>query len=263
MSNVSKIMETIRGYAPDANLQTVMDAYLLAARAHQGQTRKSGEPYLSHPIAVAQILADMGMDIDTVATALLHDALEDNPITKAEMTREIGPVITELVDGVTKIGKLKFRSKEELAAENFRKMMLAMSRDLRVIMVKLADRLHNMSTLHHHDKPEKQARIAKETMEIFVPIANRLGLSKLKCELEDYCFRYLHPPEFEKITQFLTNTQDNREGYTARVVEALKSKMMDWKIECDVSGRAKHRFSIHRKMQAQGLTLTEVSDLLA
>ena len=256
-------METIRGYAPDANLQTVMDAYLLAARAHQGQMRKSGEPYLSHPLAVAQILADMGMDIDTVATALLHDALEDNPITKEEMTREIGPVITELVDGVTKIGKLKFRSKEELAAENFRKMMLAMSRDLRVILVKLADRLHNMSTLHHHGKPEKQARIAKETMEIFVPIANRLGLSNLKCELEDYCFRYLHPPEYQEITQYLTTTQDNREGYTARVVDALKSKMADWKIECDVSGRAKHRFSIYRKMQAQGLALTEVSDLLA
>ncbi len=263
MSNVSEIMETIRGYAPDANLKTVMDAYLLAARAHQGQMRKSGEPYLSHPIAVAKILADMRMDVDTIATALLHDALEDNPITKEEMTREIGPVITELVDGVTKIGKLKFRSKEELAAENFRKMMLAMSRDLRVILVKLADRLHNMSTLGHHGKPEKQARIASETMEIFVPIANRLGLSKFKSELEDLCFCYLHPEPYAEITEFLANNQANRETYTARVVDALKTKLTEWKVECDVSGRAKHRYSIYRKMQAQGLALTEVSDLLA
>ena len=159
LPQVSDILEAIRTYSPDANLQPVMTAYLLAARAHAGQTRKSGEPYLSHPMAVAMILTEMRMDVDTIATALLHDALEDNPITKEEMAKEIGPVITNLVDGVTKIGKLKFRSKEELAAENFRKMMMAMSQDLRVILVKLADRLHNMSTLEFH-RPEKRSDIA-------------------------------------------------------------------------------------------------------
>jgi GTP pyrophosphokinase len=255
-------MEKIQGYSPDANLQPVMTAYLLAARAHSGQTRKSGEPYLSHPIAVASILADMRMDVETIATALLHDALEDNPITRAEMAAEIGPTITGLVDGVTKIGKLKFRSKAELAAENFRKMMLAMSKDLRVILVKLADRLHNMSTLEHH-KPEKQRQIAKETMEIFVPIANRLGLSKLRAELEDLCLKYLDPEGYAAIDAFLAKTQADREEYTRRVVEELSHELSQHKLDAVVKGRAKHRGSIWRKIQRQGMELHEVSDLIA
>ena len=262
MTTVSNIMEKIQGYSPDANLQPVMTAYLLAARAHSGQMRKSGEPYLSHPIAVANILADMRMDVETIATALLHDALEDNPITREEMTAEIGPVITGLVDGVTKIGKLKFRSRAELAAENFRKMMLAMSKDLRVILVKLADRLHNMSTLEHH-KPEKQRQIAQETMEIFVPIANRLGLSKLRAQLEDYCLRYLDPEGFQAIDDFLERTQADREVYTRRVVEELQHELTTHGIQGVVKGRAKHRGSIWRKLQSQGLELHEVSDLIA
>jgi GTP pyrophosphokinase len=155
VTTLAEILETIQRYSPDADLRPVMQAYLLAAKAHMGQTRKSGEAYLTHPMAVAKILADLRMDVDTIATALLHDALEDNPITKAEMASEIGAEITELVDGVTKIGKLKYRSKEELQAENFRKMMLAMGNDLRVILVKLSDRLHNMRTLDGH-KPFKQ-----------------------------------------------------------------------------------------------------------
>jgi len=262
VTTVSNIMEKIQGYSPDANLQPVMTAYLLAARAHSGQMRKSGEPYLSHPIAVANILADMRMDVETIATALLHDALEDNPITREEMTAEIGPVITGLVDGVTKIGKLKFRSRAELAAENFRKMMLAMSKDLRVILVKLADRLHNMSTLEHH-KPEKQRQIAQETMEIFVPIANRLGLSKLRAQLEDYCLRYLDPEGFQAIDDFLERTQADREVYTRRVVEELQHELTTHGIQGVVKGRAKHRGSIWRKIQSQGLELHEVSDLIA
>ena len=262
MTTVSTIMEKIQGYSPDANLQPVMTAYLLAARAHAGQMRKSGEPYLSHPIAVADILADMRMDVETIATALLHDALEDNPITREEMTQEIGPVITGLVDGVTKIGKLKFRSRQELAAENFRKMMLAMSKDLRVILVKLADRLHNMSTLEHH-KPEKQRSIAQETMEIFVPIANRLGLSSLRSRLEDLCLRYLDPAGFEAIDTFLERSQADREEYTRRVVEELSHELQSHAIDGVVKGRAKHRASIWRKIQREGMELHEVSDLIA
>ena len=239
-----------------------MTAYLLAARAHAGQTRKSGEPYLSHPMAVAMILTEMRMDVDTIATALLHDALEDNPITKEEMAKEIGPVITNLVDGVTKIGKLKFRSKEELAAENFRKMMMAMSQDLRVILVKLADRLHNMSTLEFH-RPEKRSDIATETMEIFVPIANRLGLESIKAKLEDYCFKALSPEVYEEIELFLAKTQSDREEYTARVVDTLAEHFKKGGVQCRVYGRAKSMSSIHRKMKSQGLALHEVADLIA
>lgn len=262
MATISTILETIQTYSPDANVSTVMDAYLLSARSHAGQKRKSGEAYLSHPLAVAQILADLRMDVDTIATALLHDALEDNPITKEEMAAEIGDEITDLVDGVTKIGKLKFRSKEELAAENFRKMMLAMSKDLRVILVKLADRTHNMLTLEHH-RPEKQRQIAQETVDIYVPIANRLGITVLKTQLEDQCFRYLHPDAYAEIDAFLERTADDREAYTKRVVTELRDLLQASGIPCDVSGRAKHKYSIFRKMKNQGIALTEVADLLA
>jgi guanosine-3',5'-bis(diphosphate) 3'-pyrophosphohydrolase len=262
VAGISEILQTIKTYSPDANVDPVNNAYVLAARSHAGQKRKSGEPYLSHPLAVAQILADLRMDVDTIATALLHDALEDNPITKEEMAAEVGSVITELVDGVTKIGKLKFRSKEELAAENFRKMMLAMSRDLRVILVKLADRTHNMQTLEHH-RPDKQREIARETMDIFVPIANRLGITRLKIELEDLCFRYLYPEEYAEVDAFLDRTAADRDAYTARVVGALQDLLVRSGLTVHVSGRAKHRYSIFRKMQRQGIALSEVADLLA
>lgn len=260
---ISDIVDKIRSYAPDADIQPVMTAYLLAARAHQGQMRKSGEPYLTHPMAVAGILADLRMDVETVATALLHDALEDNPITRAQMEAEIGPVITELVDGVTKIGKLRFRSKEELAAENFRKMMLAMSRDLRVILVKLADRLHNMSTLEGHGNAEKEKQIARETMEIYVPIANRLGLTSIKDPLEDLCVQVLHPEEFAQIATWLTDTQSDRDAYIAEIVGELKARLAASGVHCKVKGRAKHIASIWRKMERQGVKVEEVPDLLA
>ncbi len=262
MTSLADILEIIRSYAPDANLQPVMQAYLMAAKAHAGQTRMTGEAYLIHPLEVARLLAEMRMDVDTISTALLHDALEDNPMTKEELTAEIGPVVAELVDGVTKIGKLKFRSKAELAAENFRKMMLAMSRDLRVILVKLADRVHNMSTLDAM-REEKQRRIARETMEIYVPLANRLGLTNIKITLEDLCFRYLDPEAFEQVDSFLRETQADRERYTERVRRALTDRLRADGVECEITGRAKHRYSIYRKMRAQDLAVNEVSDLLA
>ena len=264
LDNISQVLETIRTYSPDANLQPVMSAYLLAAKAHAGQTRKTGEPYLTHPIAVAGILAQMRMDVETIATGLLHDALEDNPITKEEMEAEMGVTITSLVDGVTKIGKLKFRSKEELQAENFRKMMLAMSRDLRVILVKLADRLHNMRTLEGHDRPEKQRAIARETMDVFVPIANRLGIVHLKDELEDLCFRYLDPEGCAEVTGFLERTQADRTAYVGRARERLVEVLAEDGMQpLRVYGRAKHPYSIYRKMKKQGLAVDEVPDVLA
>jgi GTP diphosphokinase / guanosine-3',5'-bis(diphosphate) 3'-diphosphatase len=261
-TTISNIVETIRSYSPDADLQPVMSAYLMAAKAHAGQTRKTGEPYLTHPLAVAQILADMRMDTDTIATALLHDALEDNPITKREMETQIGPEITALVDGVTKIGKLRFRSQEELAAENFRKMMLAMSRDLRVILVKLADRTHNLRTLDGH-RPEKQRMVARETMDIFVPIANRLGLHRIKSELEDICFRALHPDDHAEIRAFLARTEADRERTIHRICEELRGRLVTDGIDATVTGRAKQPWSIWRKMRAQGLQVDEVHDLIA
>lgn len=260
---ISNIVDQVRSYSPDADVKCIMTAYLLAARAHAGQTRKSGEAYLTHPLAVAGILAGMRMDVETIATALLHDALEDNPITKEQMEAEIGPVITDLVDGVTKIGKLKFRSREELAAENFRKMMLAMSRDLRVILVKLADRLHNMSTLEHHANSDKQEQIAKETLEIYTPIANRLGLTRIKDQLEDLCLKCLHPAEYAGIVEYLEQTQGDREKYIEQVVQGLRDELALHGVNCHVRGRAKHPASIWRKMERHGLKVEDVSDLLA
>ncbi len=271
MHSISEIVEKIRTYSPDADVKPVMTAYLLAARAHASAGVDMVGPSAmlvrvilrSLLVAVAMTLADIHMDVETIATALLHDALEDNPVSvREDMERDVGPVVTRLVDGVTKIGKLKFRSQEELAAENFRKMMLAMSQDIRVILVKLADRLHNMSTIEHH-KPEKQKSIALETMEIFVPIANRLGLDSFKTKLEDYCLLALEPQAWRDVDDFLAKTQGDREEYTARVVDALEKNLRGQGIDCRVKGRAKHRASIWRKVKNQGISLSEVSDLLA
>jgi len=262
LTTISDIVEKIRTYSPDADFSTVMSAYLMAAKAHAGQTRKSGEAYLTHPLDVAMILAELRMDTETIATALLHDALEDNPITKAEMEAQIGPEITALVDGVTKIGKLRFRSKDELAAENFRKMMLAMSRDLRVILVKLADRTHNMRTIEHH-APAKREQIARETLDIFVPIANRLGLTRIKNELEDSCFLAMHPEEYYEIEDYLAQTQANRAVYIASTVREINQRLAADGVQAEVSGRAKHAASIFRKMQDQHLKVSEVHDIIA
>ncbi|TVQ90994.1 MAG: bifunctional (p)ppGpp synthetase/guanosine-3',5'-bis(diphosphate) 3'-pyrophosphohydrolase [Deltaproteobacteria bacterium] len=262
MATISDIVETVKSYSPDADFSNVMAAYLIAAKAHAGQTRKSGEAYLTHPLAVAMILADMRMDTETIATALLHDALEDNPITKAEMEAQIGPEITALVDGVTKIGKLRFRSKDELAAENFRKMMLAMSRDLRVILVKLADRTHNMRTIEHHSPPKRRL-VASETMEIFVPIANRLGLTRIKNELEDICLSALHPEEYGEILDYLEGTQADRAAYITQTTVELERRLSADGLSVKVSGRAKHPASIFRKMEDQGLKVHEVHDIIA
>jgi guanosine-3',5'-bis(diphosphate) 3'-pyrophosphohydrolase len=262
LTQISDIVELIRGYAPDADMAPVLQGYLLAARTHEGQMRKSGEPYITHPLAVARILAEMKMDVDTIATALLHDALEDNPITREEMTAQVGPVITELVDGVTKIGKLKYRSKEELQAENFRKMILAMSKDLRVILVKLADRLHNMRTLDGHNE-EKRKRIARETLDIYAPIANRLGITHLKTELEDLCIRHLDPEGWERITQYLRETQVDRDAYIQRVVAGLRGELDRHHVEGRVSGRAKAVPSVWHKMRAKSVDVVDMPDLLA
>lgn len=256
------ILEKVRTYAPNADLDVVVRAYFYAARAHTGQTRKSGEEYFIHPVAVAMELAQLQLDVDSIATALLHDTVEDCLTTKEDIAADFGEDIAELVDGVTKIGKLQFRNKAEAEAENFRKLVLAMAKDIRVILVKLADRLHNMRTMEHM-KPERQRGIAQETLDIYAPIANRLGLSKIKMELEDLCFRYLHPEIYEDLQAKVEAGEPDRQAYIEQVSGLLREKLAEWQVPATVSGRSKHLFSFYRKMTASHLDYEQVHDLLA
>jgi len=259
---LNDILDSVSKYAPDADLDLIMRAYMYAAKMHAGQKRKSGEPYLIHPIAVAGILAEVQMDVDTIATALLHDTIEDCLTTREELEALFGPTVGELVSGVTKIGKLQFRSKAEAQAENFRKMVLAMAQDVRVVIVKLADRVHNMSTLEHM-KPEAQRRIAEETEEIYAPIANRLGLHRIKEQLLDLCLLYLHPEVHKELTEQVAATAEERELYIRRTTDLLADRLHNRSLECEVYGRAKSLPSIHRKMVEQRLEFDQVHDLLA
>jgi len=256
------LLERLTSYAPDADTDLVTRAAFFSVKAHDKQTRKSGEPYYTHPLAVAQILAGLRMDVDTLATALLHDTMEDCMVTREELSLEFNETVAELVEGVTKIGKLRFSSKEEAAAENFRKLLVAMSRDIRVLMVKLADRLHNMRTLEHM-RDDKRRRIAQETFDIYVPLANRLGLHAVRVELENLCFSYLYPEMYAELTAALAEGADDREAYIARVREQLVAHILKVGIEGEIYGRAKHAWSIYRKMVDQALEFGQVHDLLA
>jgi GTP pyrophosphokinase len=259
---LNDILDTVGNYATDADLDVIMRAYVFSAKAHAGQVRKSGEPYLTHPLAVAGILSEWKMDVDTIATGLLHDTMEDCLVTQTDIDGMFGGEVAELVDGVTKIGKLEFRSKEEAQAENFRKMVLAMAKDIRVILVKLADRLHNMRTMKHM-RADRRKAISQETLDIFAPIANRLGLSKVKQELEDLCFQYLHEDVHGEMTRKLTAGASDRDQYILDTVEILKTELKQKGIDCDIRGRSKHLFSVYRKMLDQNLEFEQVHDLLA
>ncbi|HJN73426.1 MAG TPA: bifunctional (p)ppGpp synthetase/guanosine-3',5'-bis(diphosphate) 3'-pyrophosphohydrolase [Myxococcota bacterium] len=260
---LNDILDDISVYAPDADLDVVMRAYFYAAKAHKDQSRKSGEAYFTHPLAVAGILVGQKMDVDTVATALLHDVLEDCFVTKEQIAETFSDVIADLVDGVTKISKLQFRSKEEAAAENFRKMMVAMSQDVRVILVKLADRLHNMRTLG--SMPDhKKARISQETLDIYAPLAARLGLTPWKVELENHCLEHLHPRVHAELVAKLDETRDSREAYIGRVTGTLERELLRRGVKPEsITGRAKHLMSIFRKMQTQKVEFEQLHDLLA
>lgn len=256
------ILAKVRAYAPDADLDLVKRAYVFGERAHSGQLRHSGEPYFTHPMAVADILADLQLDIDSIAVALMHDTVEDTGATLDEIGRYFGPDIAEMVDGVTKLSKLDYRSAEEHQAENFRKMILAMAKDIRVILVKLADRTHNMRTLEHM-REVKQRRIAQETLDIYAPIANRLGIQSLKVELENLAFRYLHPEQYEKIAAALGSRQAEHERLIRQSREVLVQRLAPHHPGCAVSGRLKHLYSIYRKMLEKRLEVDDVSDLVA
>ena len=262
MIRIQEILDKVAAKNKDANLELIQKAYVFAAAAHAGQTRLSGEPYLSHPLAVADTLADMGFDEPTVAAGLLHDTVEDTSVTIDDIAENFGDEVADIVDGVTKISKIVFENKEEAQAENIRKMILAMSHDMRVIMVKLADRLHNMRTLDFQ-KAYKQKRIAQETMDIYAPLANRLGLYNIMRDLEDLSFKYLRPDVYSQITKWLEDHQVVEKKFIEKTVAMLKDLLASNGLTGEVYGRIKHKYSIYKKMLAESLTLDEMHDIMA
>src|SRR5262245_59001521 len=262
MTQLQTLIEAIPKYQPGADLDVLARAYQFSAASHQGQQRASGEPYVSHPLHVATLLVDVKMDVTTVTAGLLHDVLEDTTATKADLEREFGGEIAELVDGVTKIGKLAFSSREERQAENFRKMLVAMARDLRVLMIKLADRLHNMRTLDY--LPVERARkVAQETLDIYAPLAHRLGMAKVKAELEDLALRSLSPDAYVDLQRRVAKRRLEREADINHAIAILVQKLHEVGIESQIRGRPKHFFSIWKKMHDQGREFDEIYDLTA
>ena len=262
MIRINDILEKVSAFLPKSEQALIQKAYVFSASAHAGQRRLSGEPYLSHPLEVAHILADLRLDSATIASGLLHDTLEDTQSSVSDLQEQFGEEVAQIVEGVTKIGKMRFTSKEEAQAENIRKMILAMAEDIRVIIVKLADRLHNMQTLQHQ-KGVKQRLISQETMEIYAPLANRLGLYRLKVQLEDISFQYLRPDVYYQIRSGVEQHQTLGQQYIDRVTGLIQSILDENSIHGQVSGRQKHLYSIFHKMQRQGLSLDQVHDLVA
>lgn len=261
MLQLSNILEIVSSYHPQADLDLIRKAYVFSAKYHAGQTRKNGEPYLVHPLEVAKILAELKLDEASICTGLLHDTVEDTQATKQDIENLFGKDIAELVDGVTKLSQIKFYSTEEKQAENFRKMLVAISKDIRVLLVKLADRLHNMRTLQYM-KPEKQEQIALETMEIYAPLANRLGIGWLKAELEDLSFRYIKPWDYRNLKEKIGKTKKEREHFINEVSKELIKTLTNI-AHCEVSGRPKHLWSIYRKMKDKALAFDDIYDLIA
>ena len=258
-----ELITSVKKYHPSADLSLIEKAYRMAAGAHKGQVRKSGEPYIIHPLCVAIILADLELDKESIAAGLLHDVVEDTIMTKEELAGEFGGEVALLVDGVTKLGQLNYSAdKIEEQAENLRKMFLAMARDIRVILVKLADRLHNMRTLKYMS-PEKQKEKARETMDIYAPIAQRLGISKIKVELDDLSLKYLQPEAYYDLVHQINQKKDERQRFVNQIVVDVKKHIDEAGIEAQVSGRIKHFFSIYKKMVNQEKTLDQIYDLFA
>ena len=262
MIRLNDITSQILSYHPKANIDLVEKAYVYSAKAHQGQIRLSGEPYLSHPLEVAYILTKMKMDVTCIAAGFLHDTLEDTEAESDEIRHLFGEETANIVEGVTKISRMQFTSRQQRQAENVRKMILAMSSDIRVILVKLADRLHNMRTLGFQP-PEKQRLIAAETEDIYAPLAGRMGIQWIKSSLEDLCLYYLEPKIYEDIKNEIAQTRDKREEFIKDVIELVSKKLEEFKIQATIKGRDKHFYSIYKKMLDQDLTVNQVYDVLA
>ena len=256
------LLDTVKSYQPDADLELIERAYLVAKEGHEGQVRASGEPYINHPLNVAAILAELQLDDKTIAAALLHDVVEDTLFTLEEMEDMFGEEIALLIDGVTKIGQIFFKTKEQQQIEAYRKLIIATAKDLRVILIKLADRLHNMRTLKF--VPEnKRKRVAKETMELFAPLANRLGISSIKWELEDLCLRYLEPDIYYDLVEHVKQKRRERQIYISEAVRLIEEEFDELEIHASISGRAKHFYSIYKKMMRDHKEIGEIYDLSA
>ena len=262
MLQVEEIIQRVRSYQPLADADLIRRAYDFSFRAHTGQTRKSGDPYFVHPASVAGIITELRLDTASVCAGLLHDCVEDTLASPKDIEKEFGLEIAHLVDGVTKLSQINFTSKEDRQAENFRKMVVAMAQDIRVLLVKLCDRVDNMRTLHFM-KPEAQERIARETMEIYAPLANRLGMQNFKSELEDLSFRYLEPEAFAELSGAVAKTKRERDKYIADVSKTLASRLAEQGFAADVTGRAKHLYSIWRKMKSQDCEIEQIHDMIA
>ena len=256
------ILDKVRSYQADADLDKIRKAYAYAEQAHSGQVRISGDAYIIHPLNVAYILTGLHLDDETICAALLHDVVEDTCATLEEMEAEFGKNIMALIDGVTKLGRIEYMSKEDVQLENYRKMFLAMAKDIRVIMIKLADRLHNMRTLKYM-REDKRQRIAKETLEVYAPLANRLGISNIKVELEDLCLRYLEPEAYYTLVEEVKHKRKERQEFIRESIEQIREKLEAAGIKAEIKGRAKHFYSIYRKMKRDNKSVNEIYDLSA
>ena len=262
VTDIDQLLGRLRSYQPDADLGIVRKAYEFSAKAHEGQVRRSGEPYVKHPVAVAGVLTSLKTDVSAVVAGLLHDTLEDTEATADELEREFGKEVVHLVDGVTKIGKITFKSSEEKQAENFRKMVLSMADDIRVVIIKLADRLHNMRTLEHLNEAKRQ-EIAQETLEIYAPLANRIGIGWVKNELEDLCLKHLKPDVYEALRIRVAKRDEDRQQYIQEVGALVEKALADAGLMGKVYGRPKHLYGIYQKMSKQSISFDEVYDLTA
>jgi GTP pyrophosphokinase len=256
------LLEKINENYNQADKELLLRAYKYAEKMHENQKRASGEPYFIHPCSVAEILVDLGLDAPTVAAAFLHDVIEDTPATPEDVRQQFGDEVLTLVDGVTKLEKIQFQTHEEEDAENFRKIFVAMANDVRVIIIKLADRLHNMRSLNYLSS-ERQQRIAKETLEVYTPLARHLGISQINCELEDLCLKYLDPEAYEYLSANIHQKIEERKKFVDSVVSELQELLKESGIKGEISGRTKHFYSIYRKMKTKGLTLDQIYDLTA
>jgi GTP pyrophosphokinase len=261
-NSLDGLLEKAHRYLNDEQVQQIQAAFEFGALAHAGQTRKTGGAYIWHPVAVSEILAEIQLDYESLIAAILHDVIEDTPYTKQDIIDRFGENVAEIIDGVTKLGKLAFDTPQEAQAENFRKMMLAMSRDIRVILIKLADRLHNMRTLGVM-RPDKQRRIARETLDIYAPIAARLGINSFRIELEDLGFKAMYPKRFDALEKAVKKARGNRKEVVEQITEALHKRLQQEGFEAEVIGREKHLYSLYKKMQKKRLTFEEVLDIFA